>query len=793
MAVACFSSNGRRQLSTCSAQGGKEERASQLFSFINTDSSEKATALLDDEVDFSVTKHGYNLLQLASRKGMKDVVEKLIRKGMSVNSVNENGNSAMHYAAREGHLEVVELLIKNGADANISNRDGNTALQIAVKSQSMNVIDRLKALGLNVNHRNHKGETALHIAVMNSKNEAVEALLMNGANSDVTDNEGNKPETYAKDPGLADLIRVCSVWTKAMQSGNILAEEINISPMKVMIPLLMARVGVVICQLDATIDLPFLLYCRREKTECSSSKIPLEKADEIVSDVFRIRVRHNLCNVKLKVNVPLYDKISHKEKLIIMFLDGATQQYDQTEEQGDTAYCPLELDLNSGSNVVLVVIARPKEEECTIGADGSSIHSKIDEDFVIDIPPGAFEDDTKFLMKVYETHESEHLENEETNISRRNTIMRGSAKPVLFTNIFQVSIEGRQPNQKVQLQIPSHEVNVKSDDIVIVAADENNLVDEKSLKIIATKPKCHDGKIIFDVEHFSIHVAVSCSSMQTATGRNDVFDRIAESKNRKRPCVFFCMIKRINNNEHLAVVECTTAKNGPIRRQFWGDKGYMEQNIAQSGTFMMEPSQEFRVNFSGDIKVYDDIDQRRLTFLPKRTSYQPYRIGLREHNRAAVGVVTVFLIQRVDGNNTDEHVTSLPIKLQIVRPEFPPIIRPIPASTSMILNPESLEVLGRALTKTKGRQLGIKLGLDIETISRIQRESSSTGDANCKILERWINILTDGRKNLSNVTESTLINALKAIGKQSYADKLVRAREEGMILREDDFNDSETP
>ncbi|KAK3593769.1 hypothetical protein CHS0354_014307 [Potamilus streckersoni] len=764
-----------------------KERANQLFSFINTDASEKATALLEEEVDFSITNHGYNLIHLASRKGMKDVVEKLIRKGMSVNSSNENGNTAMHYAAREGHIEVVELLIKNGADANITNKDGNTAMQTAVKSQAMNVIDRLKALGLSVNHRNRKGETALHIAVMNNKQEAVEALLMNGANAAVKDNEGREPETYANDPDLADLIRMYSVWTKANQSGYILAEEIQISPKLVKIPLLMSRVGVAICKLDTKVDLPFLLYCRREKTEHSSIKLPLEKGDEIVSDIFRISVRNNFYNVKLQVKIPLYDKISHKEKLIIKFLDGATKQCEQTDEQGDNAYCPLELDMNPGSSVVLVVLSRAREEEFTVGTEGISIHSKIDEDFIIDIPPGAFEDDTKISMKVYETHESEHLVNEGTNISGRNTDKCGSANAVLLTDIFQVSIDGKQPKLNVKLQIPSHGVNDKNDDIVIVAADENNLVDENSIEIIPTKPKCQNGKIIFEVKHFSIHVAVSYSSMKSTAGCNDVFDRIAESRNRKRPCVFFCVIQRIDNNQHLAVVECTTTENGKKRRKFWGNKGYEEQNMAQSGTFMMEPSQEFQVSFSGNIKVFDDTGQRRLNFLPKRTSYQPYRIGLKEYGKTAVGVVNVLRIQRgeEDGKNPHEHVTSLPVELQII--VTPP--KTIPEPNFMILKPESLGVLGMALTKTKGKQLGIQLGLDPKTISRIWLDNSSIGDANYKILEKWINIITDGRNNLSIITESTLINALKAIGMQSFADVLICVRDEGRILRKEDFND----
>ncbi|KAL3867084.1 hypothetical protein ACJMK2_044317, partial [Sinanodonta woodiana] len=46
-----------------------------------------------------------------------------------------------------------------------------------------------------------------------------------------------------------------------------------------------------------------------------------------------------------------------------------------------------------------VVLSRNKREEYTVGARGSSIHSKIDENFIVDIPPGTFNEDAKLSMK----------------------------------------------------------------------------------------------------------------------------------------------------------------------------------------------------------------------------------------------------------------------------------------------------------------------------------------------------------------------------------------------------------
>ncbi|KAK3593767.1 hypothetical protein CHS0354_014305 [Potamilus streckersoni] len=162
------------------------ERADQLFDFIETDATEKTIAILEERVDFSVIK---------------------------------NGNSALHYATRERHLEIVELLINKGADPNIDNQEGNTALHIAVKFHPMHLIERLITLKMNVNHTNGKGETPLHTAALHNRREAVEALLMNGANPALKDKSGKTPEEYAKDPDLAHQIRTYSELPVAMQSG----------------------------------------------------------------------------------------------------------------------------------------------------------------------------------------------------------------------------------------------------------------------------------------------------------------------------------------------------------------------------------------------------------------------------------------------------------------------------------------------------------------------------------------------------------------------------------------------
>ena len=55
------------------------------------------------------------------------------------------------------------------------------------------------------------------------------------------------------------------------------------------------------------------------------------------------------------------------------------------------------------------------------------------------------------------------------------------------------------------------------------------------------------------------------------------------------------------------------------------DKGYVRQDLGESGSFLFEPGQDFKINFLGNVVATGTTSLRKLTFVPKRPSYQPYR------------------------------------------------------------------------------------------------------------------------------------------------------------------------
>lgn len=80
----------------------------------------------------------------------------------------------------------------------------------------------------------------------------------------------------------------------------------------------------------------------------------------------------------------------------------------------------------------------------------------------------------------------------------------------LLTDIYEIHVSGnRQPSKKIRIQFPltgtfSTDKPLDDSDIVIVTADEDHLVDEKSLEILSSKPKKTGDTLSFYVSHFSM-------------------------------------------------------------------------------------------------------------------------------------------------------------------------------------------------------------------------------------------------------------------------------------------------
>lgn len=88
----------------------------------------------------SADYNNLNALMLACRAGNMDIIQYLIQRGASINSINENGKSPLIFASDRGYLEVVRYLVGQGADIALVDNYGRNALDYASESGHHEVV-----------------------------------------------------------------------------------------------------------------------------------------------------------------------------------------------------------------------------------------------------------------------------------------------------------------------------------------------------------------------------------------------------------------------------------------------------------------------------------------------------------------------------------------------------------------------------------------------------------------------------------------------------------------------------
>ena len=68
----------------------------------------------DDEIQYQLDI-GKTLLHSAAQNGNIQFAEKLIKMGISVDTITQKGNSVLYYAAKNNQLEMVKFLLNKGA------------------------------------------------------------------------------------------------------------------------------------------------------------------------------------------------------------------------------------------------------------------------------------------------------------------------------------------------------------------------------------------------------------------------------------------------------------------------------------------------------------------------------------------------------------------------------------------------------------------------------------------------------------------------------------------------------
>ncbi|CAB0033535.1 unnamed protein product [Trichogramma brassicae] len=114
---------------------------------------------------------------------------------LQVDARDKKGSTALNSAARRGHKNLVRLMLRKGANPNIANARGSTTLHLVCQGNSDDYNsakmlfdlcdDRHKPL--QVDARDEEGNTALNLAACRSHKNLVQLLLRKGANPNIAD------------------------------------------------------------------------------------------------------------------------------------------------------------------------------------------------------------------------------------------------------------------------------------------------------------------------------------------------------------------------------------------------------------------------------------------------------------------------------------------------------------------------------------------------------------------------------------------------------------------------------
>ncbi|GAA3593864.1 ankyrin repeat domain-containing protein [Flavivirga amylovorans] len=145
-------------------------------------------------------EHGANALLLIA-PFLKDItlIEYFTSKGIDIHSTDDIGNGIFNYAAKNGNIEIMKRLIKLGVSYNTLNNEGGNAIIFASQGtrQHINSIETFKyleSLGINSNVTTTKGVTPLHALAYRSKDiSTFNYFIDKGVDVNQATSDGNTP------------------------------------------------------------------------------------------------------------------------------------------------------------------------------------------------------------------------------------------------------------------------------------------------------------------------------------------------------------------------------------------------------------------------------------------------------------------------------------------------------------------------------------------------------------------------------------------------------------------------
>lgn len=141
---------------------------------------------------------------IAAMKGLVNVLEEMMDRGMSPDTIIKSGNTALQIACAENRLGAVNLLLSKGANPNLGGVDTgyeHTPLVLASMRGNNDIVKALLKNGALVDKPNFEGVTPFIVAAQFGNVKVVKTLLRAGADVEVRDNFGVSAMDVAEPSG----------------------------------------------------------------------------------------------------------------------------------------------------------------------------------------------------------------------------------------------------------------------------------------------------------------------------------------------------------------------------------------------------------------------------------------------------------------------------------------------------------------------------------------------------------------------------------------------------------------
>jgi hypothetical protein len=180
-------SEGRRDIVELLIQKGADVNAKDrggytpLYYSIQKEDLDTMKLLIAKGADIEPPK-GLTSLHYMSSYGSRDIVERLLAKGVKVDEKDDVYEfTALHYAARFGHRNVAELLITNGADIKAKDKWDYQPIHVAAHHDRADVVELLISKGADINAKTSLNQTPSQLAQERRNTKTVELLRKHGA------------------------------------------------------------------------------------------------------------------------------------------------------------------------------------------------------------------------------------------------------------------------------------------------------------------------------------------------------------------------------------------------------------------------------------------------------------------------------------------------------------------------------------------------------------------------------------------------------------------------------------